>query len=395
MPEITIEVIAHDPIVARDGRPFGAGQGNQMHCLDWPLPSVVAGSFRTALVKATDKLDFTGNIPQQLLDVSISGIFPFGNGTLYLPAPADAVGMPPKHEDAAPSLLRTTPQEVKDGGCDFPGGAPLKPVMLSFDDVADDFKPATIPHWWPADRLYDWLAGRPVNLNGRFLQRPIEERRDHVHINARTGAAEEGQIYSTAAINLRRLPAFTHGSAESPSYVELSLVCRACIDDGDFAHAGSLSIWHPFGGERRLAYWRSMSDEKADQIWQCPDELRSQIANADKIRMQLVTPGIFDGGWLPGWLDRNSLEGRPFDGAPRLKLVGVSNQRWTAVSGWSLAKPRGPKPVQRMVPAGAIYFFERVEGDASSLGTHGWLRSVSDQMQNCRDGFGLAVWGTW
>ena len=51
---------AHDPIVARDGRPFGVGQGYRMKGLDWPYPSVIAGSLRTALVKASPGRDFGG-----------------------------------------------------------------------------------------------------------------------------------------------------------------------------------------------------------------------------------------------------------------------------------------------------------------------------------------------
>jgi hypothetical protein len=44
-----IEIEAHDPIVARDGRPFGVGQ--RMKSLDWPYPSVLARSMRTLLGK--------------------------------------------------------------------------------------------------------------------------------------------------------------------------------------------------------------------------------------------------------------------------------------------------------------------------------------------------------
>ena len=78
----------------------------------------------------------------------------------------------------------------------------------------------------------------------------------------------------------------------------------------------------------------------------------------------------------------------------KLKLMGVSNQRWKAVSGWSLAAPRGPKAIRRMVPAGSVYFFKVVSGDASEL-SKCWLQSVSDGDQERLDGFGLALWGTW
>jgi CRISPR-associated protein Cmr3 len=36
-----------DPVIARDGRPFNAG--TRMKGLDWPYPSVLAGSLRTLL----------------------------------------------------------------------------------------------------------------------------------------------------------------------------------------------------------------------------------------------------------------------------------------------------------------------------------------------------------
>ena len=87
-----LQLNPRDPIIARDGRPFGAGQGNRMRGLGWPLPSVVAGSFRTALVKAGSTLDFSGRTPKDLLEkLEVAGVFPVVGSELYLPAPGDAV----------------------------------------------------------------------------------------------------------------------------------------------------------------------------------------------------------------------------------------------------------------------------------------------------------------
>ena len=113
--------------------------------------------------------------------------------------------------------------------------------------------------------------------------------------------------------------------------------------------------------------------------------------------MVLVTPAVFCGGWKPGWVNEE-LVGTPPGANVTLRLVGVSIQRWRAVSGWSLAnlpgQPRGPKPVKRLVPSGGVYFFETIDGKASGLADR-WLESVSDDDQDRRDGFGLAVWGVW
>src|SRR6185312_16953475 len=104
---------------------------------------------------------------------------------------------------------------------------------------------------------------------------------------------------------------------------------------------------------------------------------------------------IFRHGWRPDWLDARTLTGKPFgEEGPMLKLVGVTNGRWQAVSGWSIqphqatGKP-GPKPIRRMVPAGSVYFFTVERGELADLANH-WLMPVSDDVQERRDGFGLA-----
>jgi CRISPR-associated protein Cmr3 len=69
------------------------------------------------------------------------------------------------------------------------------------------------------------------------------------------------------------------------------------------------------------------------------------------------------------------------------------------VSGWSLEqsateKP-GPKALRRLAPAGSVYFFDVVTGDARQLAENLWLEPVSDSAREGREGFGLALWGVW
>ena len=109
--------------------------------------------------------------------------------------------------------------------------------------------------------------------------------------------------------------------------------------------------------------------------------------------MALATPAIFADGWKPGWLNQE-LQGKVPGTDVKVKLVGLSIDRWRAISGWSMAKPRGPKPVKRYVPAGGVYFFEVVRGDAANL-KNAWLEPMSDDEDDRHDGFGLATWGTW
>ena len=385
-----LELTPHDPLVARDGRPFGAGQGNRMRGLSWPLPSVFAGSFRTALVKAGSG-DFSGDIPQRLMQIAVAGAFPVHGGELHLPAPNDAVAEPNENGTGIKFLHRVIPQPIT-GGCDLPEDG-LRPVMLSESQAGEDFKPAEVPAWWPVGKYAQWLLGNEVRFDSSFLRSPLQETRDHVCLDAERGAAAEGQIFATAGLNVTRLPRFgVDGSMPlHERLAEITLSGRITIPDFEttLTIGQQFGIWHPLGGERRMVHWQRC--QQAITGWECPPAIRDALKTATKIRMILATPAIFKDGWKPGWLT----EGREGEqSGVKLKLVGASNGRWKAVSGWSLAPPRGPKPIRRMVPAGSVYFLECEPGAAASLADR-WLESVSDDPQERRDGFGLAVWGVW
>ncbi len=407
MSDYILQLVPRDPIVARDGRPFGVGQGNRMRSLAWPLPSVGAGSLRTTLAKASPSLDFSGDIPQRLQKVAVAGLFPVHKEQLYLPAPNDAVAEPAKNGPGIETVHRVIPR-ASDGGCDFPSQSPLLPVMLA-KDVAD-FKPANLPAWWPLDRYVEWLTDTQEtfshdwisNTDPPFLDAARQEYRDHVSLDAARGAAAEGQLFTTAGLNIAHLPIFRgaglpdSGRPFDKRYAEITLSARVTVSAevtvsaDQFSHINQLNLWHPLGGERRLVHWSYQPDS---DLWKCPQKIQASLAKATRIRMTLATPAIFSGGWKPGWLD-DKYEGSPPDSDAKLKLVGVNNGRWRAVSGWSLAEPRGPKRTRRMVPEGSVYFFEVKQGAGDHLASM-WLQSVCDDKQEQRDGFGLAIWGTW
>lgn len=383
-----LKITCRDPIVARDGRPFGANQGNRMRSLDWVLPSVLAGSLRSALGKSANR-DFSVATAEDLLDVEIAGPVPLADGQLYFPAPQDCVF----HPQSGP--LRAAPWRLDEGGCDWPAIG-LQPVSLTQEQAPDDFKPAEPPAWWPADRYAAWLAGDHIKFDERFLDAAEIEHRTHVSLAAETGAADEGELFTTAALVVTHLRRHAAGAEQvrSSRFAEIALAARVRADGWCGEALAGLDTLHSLGGERRLAHWTTV----AEGAWSCPEIIRAALAKASRVRMVLVTPAMFRDGWKPGWLN-DALAGIPPGARVNLRLVGVSIQRWRAVSGWSLLnnppnQRPGPKPVKRIVPAGGTYFFEIAEGESSDLAGH-WLEPVSDDEQNRRDGFGLAAWGIW
>jgi CRISPR-associated protein Cmr3 len=245
--------------------------------------------------------------------------------------------------------------------------------------------------------LTAWLAGNEIAFDHQFLHAPEKVDRTHVQLDPVSGVADDGDLFSTAALALTHLPRHRAPALEASSsrFVAITLAVRVRAAEWCGETAAKLDTLHPLGGERRLAHWKATAETGA---WRSPRRIREALAAASRVRMVLATPAVFRHGWKPAWLN-DELVGTPPDANVAVKLVGISIQRWRAVSGWSLLNDPphqrpGPKPVKRLVPAGGVYFFETVDGKASELADR-WLESVSDDEQDRRDGFGLAVWGIW
>ena len=376
MSEIYLSITPHDPIIARDARPFGFGL--RMKSLDWPYPSVLAGSVRTLLGKMNSR-DFDPKTVAALKKVSVSGPFPLYNGQLYLPAPGDILIEEQQNNTRRAYPLR--PAMLQEGeGCNLPH-KDLLPAMLP-EDVGGEFKPARVAPFWSMEKMVAWLQGdgdrfeAPPDLDNikepqGFLDLPGKESRTHVKIKRESGTAEDEMLFETIGLD----------------FGVKGVQIAARVDTGEFIWKNAL---HPIGGERRLAVWKAGNNPG----WNCPHEITDALRDKQRLRMVLATPAVFSGGWLPGWIDKETLMGTP-PGADdfTLKLVSACTDRWKPLSGWNL-ETRGPKPIRRLVPAGSVYFFEVTEGNPAELAKQFWLRPVSDvvgeQDYGC-DGFGLAL----
>ena len=350
-----LELQARDPIVCRDGRPFGAGSGRRMKSQPWPSPSVTAGSLRTAIGKANGGV-FDAAMQKKLKDIALAGPFPVSATTLFLPAPADCVVM----RNGPPVKARPV-----DGTTDLPNG--LRPVCLP---ATTEGKTTFGPAWWSVEKLAAWLA--ESDDSGPTLTAAALDDRTHLEIDPKTFGAVDGMLFATQAAVLDDF-----GKKGEPQ--ETTLAVRATSPEPSLKAFAAI---HPFGGERRLVQMKA--NDALAAAWEQPAHLKAKLASlkpGDGVRMVLATPAIFTGGWKPS---------TTFDSV-ELELVGVKIERWKAISGWCYVS-NGPKAIRRTVPAGGVYFFKLKSGDASTLP---WLASVSDDPQDQRDGFGLATWGLW
>ncbi|MCA9065261.1 MAG: hypothetical protein KDA96_19465, partial [Planctomycetaceae bacterium] len=356
-----LRIRTRDPIVARDGRPFGSEAGNRMRCMNWLSPSVTTGAIRTLLGRLNGG-DFQNvELLSELKQTVCRGPLLVVNDRLFLPAPADALCT----SSGESQMLRP---DSNAGSCDLPKG--LIPVTLDPQTPVEKFS-CPPPAWWAVEKFAEWhtLTQDPVHgfydSPGDFLRSPVVDERTHVAIDPGNLAAKKGMLFSTAGLVLDRcLP--THGSDKSVATELVVGIAGPPSANHIMRFPGGNGHQQPVGGERRLTTVHMSSSA----VLHCPDDVAEVISTCQRnsgLRMTLVTPAIFSGGWLPGWLDRESRSGTPPALAGtgfRLQLEAVCNARWEAVSGWSY-ESRGPKAVRRIVPAGSTYYFKVLSTDGA------------------------------
>ncbi len=375
---VHIIITPRDPLVSRDGRPFG--NGSRMRPLPWFYPSVTTGSLRSMLGKRAGGR-FDDALRASLKLCHVRGPLPLVDGSLLLPRPADALHG--KH-----GWARAVPQRVAEvENLKLPGD--LLPVL---PPASHQSKADASAAWWSAQRMVEWLlAGDDVPAEWTaedvgYVPAPPPDVRWHTAISEPTLTASEqtltardGMLYSTVGIDFSR-----SGMAE----LEVQISLDASATDALATPLADLAGMHPLGGERRHAQWQAHPTARA---WDCPTQVADTLRAKGVlgVRLALATPAIFSGGWTPGWLK----DGVPPGGGPTLRLRAACVERAQAISGWDFAL-RKPKAVRRMAPAGSVYYFEIKDGNPADLAGQ-WLQSVCDEEQDRLDGFGLALWSPW
>lgn len=370
-----------DPVIFGDGRPFTAVAGSRSVSSALPWPSTLAGALRG---RDTRAIDAGGHFDVRQVDTLKAEpvLGPFAvllddagqvQDWLFV-APADAVWVRGAAAGGRPDLAWCRPLQVPPGATvqsEGPGGAPLgAPVGVP---LADPRKPARaiVSLWRYSGRLEEWLAHpgdrADVDPHDWGVEGPVPEPRVHVSLRPDTATAEDGALFGTVGTGW-----WTRGA-------RLSLACRA-------RGKPRLGI-SPLGGERRMASFREARGAPFPSI--PAPVVRS--AREGAVRVLLATAGRFDAGHRPDRL----LAAAP----PGSELVGQIHGRAVAASGFSLdLRSPGPRPVRRLVPAGAVFFL-RLGGDPDSR--EEWARAAWGAPlgpatdRTALDGHGVALLGAW
>jgi CRISPR-associated protein Cmr3 len=118
------------------------------------------------------------------------------------------------------------------------------------------------------------------------------------------------------------------------------------------------------------------------------DQIKKKISEDKRFKIVLETPAIFNKGWLPAWINRDTMEGG-FEGA-NFRLVSACVGKAIGIGGYNFVK-NTPKVMKKAVPAGSVYYFELIDGSIDNLFERFWLKSVGDERS--QEGFGITLIG--
>jgi len=373
-----LALVPRDGFFAKDGRGWHTSASGRGHGLDWPWPSTVLGALRSAwgrgeearsdtMFDSNDWLTRTAPIQlRRTLVLRRQHGAAWRVEDLTWPVPLDALWLEATHE-----VLRLDPVQ------------PTAPTLGCDDDdareglwrplLADASKPLKAPRWWSSEDFTSWLAGKSVSVRRDAL---TTTRRVQVHVGIRPEelTSDDGVLFSHDVVET------LDPSGEWAIGVEVEL------PEGGRPNVATL------GSDSRLARLESLPAT----LFEPPARVLEAFRTASPgLRLVAVSPLCFANGWLPDGLTES-------EGSYRGRLPGLDHEvilraafvpRPIHVSGWDMAKSE-PKPTSRMVPPGAVYFFERADGEpfSETVARSLWLAALGTRTD---EGFGCVVPGVW
>lgn len=231
--------------------------------------------------------------------------------------------------------------------------------------------------WQNSKGIKAYLNGENLNENHviRYSSLWKKEQRLGIALDRHARSAAEGQIYTTDAISVVEDVGFIVGVDGA---------------DGLLPSDGLLRL----GGDGRSAEIATLDFRPFQPSW-------DTIKQSGRFRLILTAPGLFTKGWLPnGVVEQNGsyrLQGSGFSA----RLVAAAVPRAEVISGWDLAH-WCPKPAERVVPTGSVYWFDEVQGDLDALGKlakSGWWAVSGDNAAIDRsrraEGFNNVMVAAW
>lgn len=365
MAERWIFIEPNDVLMFRDSRPFAAGVNFTARSMFPPHPRTMQGVIRSHILEAqgADLYAYDSGRGDPVLVQALGQ--PDSWGTLKLSGPFVAKmtdkNTTERYFRAPFDLLqsRTTPATVTmlhvDGSAAFQTNAPFEGwrPLLPGDTVAG----GEADGWLGESAFSSYLDGTPPTALVDNEELYMIEPRVGLGLDRQRRRHEEGLFYHAEFVRPQR---------------GVGLLVGVEGDNDLLPDNGAICI----GGEGRAAHYKTLARYAPTRL---------QAATTGQIRVVLLTPAYFSGGWQPE--DGNW---SPWVGAGG-RLVSLAIGKPQIISGWNLAAANGkgaPRPIRHFVPAGSVFCFENATWQGRPF-------SEDDDAALGAMGFGAAALGVW
>ena len=370
-----IAIEALDLLFFRNAKPFDAVDSPFGETLEMPYTSTVYGALRSKILSENSHLyqDFKLGEAGELTEVIGS---PARKGSLEI----NFFSILNEDDEIFLAIAKDLVVDKDNPNDIFSLDLNKKPDWLScdsnfkFDYILSTSKDVKVEKperkYISLKNLEKYLNNNPnLDIEEQNLEFFAKEYRTGIKINKDINKVEEGMIYRKELLSLKDGYKF---------YLELS------NDKGLLPKEGLLKL----GGESKGANYYPKDIDSSIKL---TAETKARIKESKKFKIYLATPAIFNQGWLPDLIDKDSLIAR-LDNGIEFKVIASAIEKYKMVSGWDIAKG-GPKDAYRVLPAGSVYYCEVLNDDFNVDDLldklHGQI--ISDKRQ--KDGFGITYLG--
>ncbi len=367
-----IKISPNDTLFFRSGRPFSMGSETWADSIFPPYPSTIYGALRTFLIfergsledfkfkndKYNDKYKDIGK-PNTKGNMNIIGpiIYNSKYDLSFFPVPFDLVLK--KEINKQKNMLKQLKKVCK-------------PKILYTDYPLEDIliyqereQVESAEGYIDSINFKEYLQGQSGEYKlSELFEFYIPEPKIGIARDDITLSSREGYLYRTKMIRLKKDYCLLVKINEIDSMPEKGLFT--------------------LGGEGKTVRFEKINNNPLEDLENMNFELKDGI-----FKLYLATPAIFENGWLPRWINAETLEGEK-DGI-KLKLIACAIGKYLRIGGWDMAKNE-PKPMYKAVPAGSVYYFKVLNGASSNdVKNIFHFKNISDI--NPEEGFGLSCVG--
>lgn len=387
----------------RDGRPFEAGTESEALAVFPPYPRTIYGALRACILSHHPSHDWGTIWTDKTLEAVVGTPTSFGSLEIRGPMVArDLSGDGTNIETFYPAPRDLAKRKDTDTYVMISPRMDQAPLARASDLTYQSLYPCglgTAFHLEESERLlsHDYLV---QYLTGQAPQLPKIHAAIHIYqMEPRIGI---GLSRSRRTIQIGLLYSVPHVRMQDESRAQGGLVVEVGSDNSLLPESGFLRL----GGDSRQVEYKKVENIDWNPVL---NAVRVKIRETGAFKAYLITPSIFDNGWFPDFLSvqTNGLIGNLPGTTLKVQLLAACVGRAIPIGGFDLVAGH-PKPIQKAVPAGSIYFFKLQDWDVwddktrraniDRLLDNFFYQSLTDRTDpqgSWREGYGLTLIGGW